>query len=80
MTEKEYIDKLEELSFSFRDDNHLCSKSCNECRLNQKVTMVHSGEIVTYCGILTSIYNQSLLKGDISTTQRLKPWDCKIHS
>lgn len=60
MIDKEYIDKLEELSFMFRDDNDLCDyKTCSECKLNIKIKLVETNIEKSYCEILASIYNAS---------------------
>jgi hypothetical protein len=60
MKDQEYIDKLEELSFKFRDDNELCDyKTCSECKLNTKIKLVKSDIEKSYCEILASIYNAS---------------------
>lgn len=58
MKDNEYINKLEELSFKFRDDNDLCDyKTCSDCMLNTKIKIVDSNIEKSYCNILISIYN-----------------------
>jgi hypothetical protein len=53
---KEYINKLEELAFKFRDDNDLCDVTCSKCELNKGI--INNNE-QSYCYILRLIYNAS---------------------
>lgn len=53
--EQYYIDKLLDLAFEFRDDEALCNKECNHCKLYTELKI--ADEKITICHMFAYLCN-----------------------